>query len=272
MAVASGIRDVYLSSLVQRVAASKHFKAGLQLLDYGKAAIQMRAATQEEYVFRCLACEKEPWTVEWIEGMPPGSVFYDVGASTGPYSLVAGSRGIRTFAFEPGITSYARLWEHVGLNDMTATVTPLPMALSSRTGLGTMQHLTTIVGMASARFNPDGIMPDITVKHDNMAQTVIMFRMDDLTKFDPAIQRPTHIKLDVDGAEAEVLKGAAVAVSRPEFDSLMLELHGKDEAGLMALTAELGLALVRKWDRHVDNHPVQGANGVAYGLFRKAVC
>ncbi len=65
--------------------------------------------------FRSSPCAKEPETVEWIRSFPEGSVLWDVGASVGPYSLIAAALGHKVVAFEPFAPSYGHLVQIHGL-------------------------------------------------------------------------------------------------------------------------------------------------------------
>ncbi len=44
--------------------------------------------------------EKEPETLEWIDGFSANDVFWDVGANMGLYTLYAASKGTQVLAFE----------------------------------------------------------------------------------------------------------------------------------------------------------------------------
>src|SRR5437879_5933266 len=44
---------------------------------------------------------KEPETIEWIRSFGPDDVFYDIGANVGIYSIFAGVRCRKIYAFEP---------------------------------------------------------------------------------------------------------------------------------------------------------------------------
>ena len=67
--------------------------------------------------------EHEPETFEFIEAMPEGSCFWDIGANIGVFSLYAALCGqSRVLAFEPSSASYAALnrnidtrsrWQHL---------------------------------------------------------------------------------------------------------------------------------------------------------------
>src|SRR3990167_8594009 len=92
-------------------------KFGIRTLDYAKVPIQMRVDTKIESDYRIVACKKEPWTVEFIEQQPLGSIFIDVGANVGSYTLIAVACGLRPVAIEPHFHSYAKLCENLALND-----------------------------------------------------------------------------------------------------------------------------------------------------------
>jgi len=230
----------------------------------------MFATTPQERHHRLEACAKEPWTVSWIETMEPGEVLYDVGASTGPYSLVAGSRGVRVFAFEPAYASYPRLYEHILLNRLSALVTALPFAVSSRTGLGLMQYASRHPGFSGHSFQPEADTTDTGTELPILEQLVPSFRMDDLPAFDGRIRPPNHVKLDVDGAEAAVLEGARGTLASPGFRSLLLEMDHRHEADLVALARDLGLRLAQRFE--ASSAPWVSPSGrrrldTAYGLF-----
>lgn len=52
-----------------------------ELLDYPGADIWLIVESEIEKTKRINACQKEPETVHFIESLPKGSVFYDIGAN-----------------------------------------------------------------------------------------------------------------------------------------------------------------------------------------------
>ena len=217
-------------------------------LDYPKAQITMRAVTAWEQKLRVKACAKEPWCVAWIESIPAGAVFWDIGANTAPYSLVAGSRGILTFAFEPGYANYSAAQDNRLANPASATlITVLPIALSDVTALVPFFYRNLDPGAASHSFGE--------TKEKMVAQAPAMaIRADEcINAFH--LPPPTHLKIDVDGAEARVLAGFGAALLGVQ--SVMIEVPNTgDQVDLIhQLLANGGLSHVVSHNQR-DGHMI----------------
>lgn len=228
------------------------------MLDYPKAEIRMLAETAVEQKWRLHACAKEPWTVQWIESMQPGEAFYDVGANVGPYTLIAAKRGLEVVAIEPGYANYAHLAENLRINALDALA--LPIALGRATTVEPLAYSDTSAGAASHRFGGVGGTAD-----HPYAQQVLTFRLDNLVRTF-GLPAPNHIKLDVDGAEMEVLEGAVETLADAAFRSMLMEMQTDREAALTAKARALGLRLVERFDTSTSDWV---RDNVAYGLFRR---
>ncbi len=87
---------------------------------------------------------KEPETLEWIDGMPPGSVLWDIGANVGLYSCyAAAARGCRVVSFEPSIFNLETLARNVYLNGLVDLVMLFPLPVSGVNGVDTLHYSTT---------------------------------------------------------------------------------------------------------------------------------
>jgi FkbM family methyltransferase len=167
----------------------------------------------------------------------PGDVFYDIGANIGFFSLIAarlvGPTG-HVYAFEPVESNAAAIVRSGRRNDF-ATIKVFVQAIGSRTGtadLLTARHIGGAV-LASVGEPPD---------------RVGCVRVEVLT-MDEAIARhglrpPSLLKIDVEGAELEVLHGMVETLSnyRPKLlyeidDASMDGLVEKREAIAKVLTA-----------------------------------
>lgn len=232
-------------------------------LRYKRQTIWIMATTVFEQKYRVRAAAKEPWTIEWLEGhVKPGEVLYDIGANVGAFSLIAARQcRAQVVAFEPGFANYARLCENIRLNKCDGEIIPLPWLLADTPGIRSFDYRSTEPGQSRHVMSADAWKPaaaDATDYRQPMAaipldQAVALFGL-------PA---PHHIKLDVDGAEAQVLAGAAATLRGTQLKSVLIEA---DAATWDAVTDHLraaGLVLTKRHERDKPHAPW-------YGLFERA--
>lgn len=229
---------------------------GRATLDYPGARIELRTASDEVIGLRLRPVAKEPWTVEWIEAnLQPGDVLYDIGANVGDYALIAAAVGglrVQVVAIEPAYASYAELCENVLLNDVAATVLPLPVLLGERTSLDVLALRSTDAGAADHG----------AVAGQGYRQPVLGATLDDLVQRFGAPQ-PTLIKLDVDGAEASVLAGAQSTLESPALRSLVIEIEASQTDAVLERMQGAGFELTRR----IDDRYGEPLPGVWYGIF-----
>jgi len=124
--------------------------------------------------------------------------FYDIGANFGYYSLLATRYGARAIAFEPDAANAENFLLHARLNGFGDRVWLEPTAVFSHTG----QLLLRPAG----RERPHG-NAWVHTSDSSMTESVSVpcTTVDDYATSNPT---PGVIKIDVEGAESEVLKGA----------------------------------------------------------------
>jgi len=144
-------------------------------------------------------------TNNWISRMSSQDVLFDVGANIGMYTLMAAKyRHTRVVAFEPDLMNARMLYENVLRNDLGKYVTVLPIALHGQNGIEEF-HLKTL-SYGDALHNLGG--PSHYVQSPSgIVASVAAFRLDDLIDV-LSLPCPTHLKIDVDGNEFQVLFGA----------------------------------------------------------------
>jgi FkbM family methyltransferase len=152
-----------------------------------------------------------------------GELFVDIGANLGAFTLLAaGIAKARVLAIEPAPETLPWLHEHVALNNLTGLVEVAATALSD--GPGEIR-MTAGLG-ASNRVDPDGIAVPVTTLDALLAGRV-----------------PKLIKLDVEGHEAPVLRGAVATLAHPALLCLVVETRGHgDENAVDAQCRAAGLA------------------------------
>ena len=175
---------------------------------------------------------QEAWTIAWMRAVPPGSVVYDVGANIGIDSLIAAERedrSVRVVAIEPFPANFASLVKNMVHNGLQDRVIPVPFGLGRTTGLVRYNWASAQPGGALHSFGaivkPRTGQVVAPVAHHHC----VCYRLDDLVKL-PDLPFPTHIKIDVDGSELEVLAGAHEVLRDARCQALQIEVIDADDA------------------------------------------
>ncbi|MBF0249316.1 MAG: FkbM family methyltransferase [Alphaproteobacteria bacterium] len=166
---------------------------------------------------------KEPETIEWINSFTDGDVLYDIGANVGIYSLyAAANRKIRVFSFEPLAANYFLINKNIEINNLQDNITAFCIALNDEDLVSELHIQNTGFGSALSSF-------DTPVDHNGdqffakFKQGMIGMGLDNfIAKF--TTQFPTHVKIDVDGIEDKIIKGAQATLSDARLKSLSVEL------------------------------------------------
>jgi len=147
-----------------------------------------------------------------VELVRPGATVLDVGAHIGYYTLLfsrlAGPHG-RVVAFEPSPRNLPVLRWHVARN-RCANVRVEAAAVAAETGTA---RFTADTGSGTGRLAESGTVEVRTI------------RLDDF--LDAGGPMPDVLKIDVEGAELAVLRGAA-RVLRDAQPAILLSTHGTD--------------------------------------------
>jgi FkbM family methyltransferase len=192
-------------------------------------------------LYRTAACRKEPETVRWIEThVKSGDVVYDVGANVGAYSLIASKHGrgtVRVVAFEPSFATYDELCRNILLNACDATISAHQICLTETPGVVEFRHSSVEPGSALHTTSETGAEPGGPVVY---RQSLLGLSIDVLVA-EYGFPIPNHLKIDVDGTEDAVLRGARRTLESREVRSLQVEVSPQDPSAA-AVAAQLGAA------------------------------
>jgi FkbM family methyltransferase len=136
--------------------------------------------------------------------VPKGGVVWDVGANVGFYSLLAARKAARVIAFEPLPENLSYLRQHVELNGLQERVQIFPVAASDHDGSGLFSVVPGNRSEGSLR--PYGKLRVQTMRLDSVGLV------------------PDLIKIDVEGNEYEVLRGALDTL-RAHNPAILVALH-----------------------------------------------
>lgn len=168
-------------------------------LDFDGGKLVIVVESPIDLQMRAPCCAKEPETARWLrENVQRGDVLYDVGANVGAYSLIAASLGAEVYSFEPVVTNLDSLVKNLRLNHLESRVVPMPIALAD--GRGVLRFRSDREGMSGTN-----------ARRDPIGQPALVMPMDQLFPIF-AVPHPTLLKVDVEGMELDVLRGAETCV------------------------------------------------------------
>jgi len=189
----------------------------------------------------------------------PGATVYDIGANVGFLSVIAarlaGPSG-RVFAFEPLLANFNQIQHNARLNGFD-NLTAIHLAVGDHDG--------TSVFITSK--NPTwGKLSEVagSIAEESGTVEVVVRRLDTVVS-EQSLALPALIKIDVEGAEAQVFDGALETIRKAQ-PILMIELHGTNAAIAQRLKQIGYLAVVlgssksieeSRWDSYVIAFPAR---------------
>ncbi|MEI6300053.1 MAG: FkbM family methyltransferase [Betaproteobacteria bacterium] len=193
---------------------------------------------------------KEPETLEWIDRMERGSVIWDIGANVGLYSCYAAKgRNCTVMAFEPSVFNLELLARNIFLNDLTDKVIMVPIPLSDRLTVSTLNMSMTDWGGAMSTFGKEYSYDAKPLVKVFEFRTLGLSMDDAVARLD--IAQPDYIKMDVDGIEHLILKGGLLVLSKVR--GVLIEINEEfteQSVDSFKYLSEAGLELVEK--RHSE--------------------
>ncbi len=142
-----------------------------------------------------------------------GDLFVDVGANIGSYTVLAAAGAkAQCVAFEPGAAAFGWLERNLRLNGVSARVELHPSAVGARVG-------TVELSRGGDTVNHVVMEP---AAEEGATDRVPLTTLDGVL----AGRVPILLKIDVEGFETEVLKGAVQTLAAPGLRALLMELNG----------------------------------------------
>ncbi|HVZ24354.1 MAG TPA: FkbM family methyltransferase [Vicinamibacterales bacterium] len=167
---------------------------------------------------------KQPATITWIDGFAPNSVFWDIGANVGAYSLYAALRpDASVVAFEPAAVNYFLLTANCELNRVQDRVRCLLAGLGAESGIA---DLAVSQFAAAGSFGFGGRKAEVFAGR----QAAMMVTIDQLVE-SYGLPCPNYMKIDVPILTEAVLAGGARTLARRDLRELHLEARESSAGG-----------------------------------------
>lgn len=171
-----------------------------------------------------------------IEVLQPGQVAYDIGANAGYLSLIMGKQVIRggkvgqVYSFEPAPNAFQILVTNSLLN-RDLPVATYQLALSDKLGIEKFSFFEYDLVSRLGDFSDEYADAQVTLTRTAPLDQFVT---------DFGLRPPDFVKIDVEGAEVQVLKGM-MALLKERHPTLLMEIHGPEiETEVLGILSLLG--------------------------------
>lgn len=171
----------------------------------------------------------EPDLLNFIDGCGDHSVYFDVGASTGVFSIYAAAKGIKTYCFEPEASNFNILNFNALLN--FANIKPdnincFNLAVSDTEKTESI-YIKKFEAAAHEKIlgTPKARDSETSFEYE-YKQRAYCVSLDDFCRREQVY--PTDIKIDVDGVELDVVRGMRGILKEGHIQRIFIEISEND--------------------------------------------
>lgn len=168
--------------------------------------------------FECAGGVPETTLIDWAASLlQPDKVFIDAGAHVGTWSIsfTHGNRCRHAHAFEPQRKTFNALCGSIALSNLDEKITPYNVALGSKEGSIDLRLVS-----------PDGGRSSTLALPYNSSVLTEKVKVRTLDSFE--LSNVGLIKIDVEGAELDVLKGALGTLEGNDWPLVLFEAWNED--------------------------------------------
>jgi len=228
-------------------------------VEYPTHDLYLKITGYSELHNRAYPLGSEPNTVKWLESLNPDWNLADVGANVGIFSLIAAkfhqSQGgqMQVYSFEPHPGNFSALQANIAHNQLGEQIFAMNIALTEETKLVQLYHASADVAHQSGGSNHQ--VETVVDAHGNefKPSSKTWVQGMSLDHFVRLNQVCIHaMKIDVDGLELEVLRGAQSLLKNPDFQSLQVEINPGSEREVLDFIEQCGLELIEVYEN--GNH------------------
>lgn len=181
---------------------------------------------------------KQPATIEWINSFRQASVFWDVGANIGVYTLYAALRDdVKVVAFEPAAVNYYMLSANCEVNKLENRVECLLLGIGSERGVAQLEVSQFDYGRSFSFLGK-------RKRPQPSRQAALVLSIDQLIE-EYGLACPNYIKIDVPGLTESIIAGATRTLSRDDLRELHIEMSEHSDKGqrIVAVLEQNGLVV-----------------------------
>ena len=174
---------------------------------------------------------REPRLYDWLNEIPNNAVYFDIGTSYGQEVVLASTfveRNVKVIGFDCNLYHGHFCCLNRTLNNNRFEF--IFAAVSDKSGQ-----------LISIKTNSDTHIAALHKKNVPYSYNVMTISLDDYAKSNKII--PTHIKIDIDGAEDLVIKGATTLLSNKNVRDIFIEIDHNNK-GLRRTILDFGFEVI----------------------------
>jgi FkbM family methyltransferase len=183
--------------------------------------------------------EEETEVYEYIDSLPPGGVFYDLGACVGGFSLYACSKGLKTVSFEVDEENYLGMISNYNLNKKLFSsdhyFNPIQIGIADKKGKTFLRIGQPWVGGHHKTLDLEEYCASSGIIGEDKREVEVN-SLDNII-IEMNLPFPDYMKVDIDGSEYSFIKGAKKTLSRVK--SIIIELLSEEEVYFPKIIQEL---------------------------------
>ena len=163
---------------------------------------------------------KEPETINWINNFKKNSIFWDIGANIGLYSIYAALKlkKIKIMAFEPSSLNYNILAKNISMNKLNTKINIFQIPLTSyKNKFLNFNETSFSEGSALHSFNTKTSKKKILNSYKIYGTSIDFLIKNKIVDF------PDYVKIDVDGIEDKILNSAKSLLKSKKLKSVLIE-------------------------------------------------
>jgi FkbM family methyltransferase len=192
---------------------------------------------------------KEPEMLAWIDEFGGDGALFDIGANVGLYSIYyAKTKRGNVYAFEPSVFNLGVLAKNISANGLSGKISIVSNPLAAENGFARFKFSSSIEGGALNTFGVDygydGNALSSVIEYDTLG-----FSLDYLIERKIINEVPSMIKIDVDGIEHLILRGARYTLKAAQCRTVFVEVADSFTTQAQAvdeILTESGFTLHRK--------------------------
>ena len=195
---------------------------------------------------------KEPVTINWIRNFKKDSIFFDIGANVGMYSIFAAIiKDINVYAFEPAANNFQILMENTVVNKLTEKITSFPIGISD---------VSLFTTMDMGKFD----------KESFYKQGIFTTSLDELISL-WGMPVPNYLKIDVGGIESKIINKSQNLLANKKLYSALVEINPnrKEDKDIINVFKNFGFIYDEKQVSAARIKKDQHKGSLGYMFYRK---